>query len=124
MGFRNGGWATCWSIEPKSDTMTQVRVSTSRKDKMSGEYVQDFSGFVSFIGTSAAKKAANLKPRDRIKLGEIEVTTKYDRSADRTYTNFNCYSFDLAEEKEQPAQMSTEPQPDVEDQASQDELPF
>ena len=51
MGFRNGAWATCWAVEPKSDTMTTVRLSTSRKERESGEYAQDFSGFVAFVGT-------------------------------------------------------------------------
>lgn len=86
MGFRKDAWATCWGVEVKSDTLTQVRISTSRKDKQTDEYVQDFSGFVAFVGTAAAKKAAALKEKDRIKLGDVEVTTKYDGDKKVTYS--------------------------------------
>ena len=98
MGFRKDAWATCWGVEPKTETVTQVRLSTSRKDRQTGEYVQDFSGYVSFMGTSAASKAARLKEKDRIKLGDVEVTTKYDATKHVTYTNFKCYNFEMPDE--------------------------
>lgn len=95
MGFRTGSYCKIWSVEPKRDTVTNCRVSISRKDKNTGEYVQDFGGFVSFLGTSAASKAAKLKEGDSIKLGDIDVTNRYDKERQITYTNFNCYSFEL-----------------------------
>lgn len=125
MGFRKDGWATCWDVDVKSDTMTQVRLSTSRKDKQTGEYVQDFSGFVAFVGTAAAKKAAALKEKDRIKLGDVEVTTKYDKDKDVTYTNFKCYNFDVQSEAgTTPAAQNTEPQPSVDEGVDGDRLPW
>ena len=66
MGFRTGAYAKIWKVEPFSDTSTKLRISISRKNKQSGEYEQDFSGFVSAIGTAAAKKAACLKEGDKI----------------------------------------------------------
>lgn len=123
MGFRKDAWATCWSIEPKSDTMTQVRLSTSRKDKATGEYVQDFSGFVAFVGTVAAKQAANLKEKARIKLGDVEVTTKYVKEKEQTYTNFKCYSF-TAQDESQSSSDQSEPQPPVDEGVDDDRLPF
>lgn len=123
MGFRKDAWATCWSIEPKSDTMTQVRLSTSRKDKATGEYVQDFSGFVAFVGTVAAKQAANLKEKARIKLGDVEVTTKYVKEKEQTYTNFKCYSF-TAQDDSQSSSDQSEPQPPVDESVDDDRLPF
>ena len=123
MGFRKDAWATCWSVEPKSDTITQVRLSTSRKDKATGEYVQDFSGFVAFVGTAAAKKAANLKAKDRIQLGDVEVTTKYVKEKDTTYTNFKCYNFTVSDES-QSSSGSTEPQPAIDEGVDDDRLPF
>lgn len=124
MGFRKDAWATCWSIEPKSDTMTQVRISTSRKDKQTGEYVQDFSGFVTFVGTAVAKQAANLKEKDRIKLGNVEVTTKYIKEKEREYTNFKCYSFTVQDSETQSPSEQAEPQPSVDDMIDEDRLPF
>ena len=113
MGFRKDAWATCWNVDSKSDTLTQVRLSTSRKDKQTNAYVQDFSGFVSSIGTAAAKKAAQLKEKDRIKLGDVEVTTKYDSDKNVTYTNFKCYSFTTKNDEDSSLESSLfdDPQP-------------
>lgn len=94
MGFRSNSYATIWSVEPVSDVQTKARISISRKDKQTGEYTDDFSGFVSFFGTAAAKKAAALKERDRIKLGDVDVRSKYDKEKNITYYNFNVYSFE------------------------------
>ena len=57
MGFRTGSYATIWSVESATDTRTKARISISRKNKQTGEYDTDFSGFVDFIGTAAARKA-------------------------------------------------------------------
>ena len=100
MGFRNGSYAKCWSVEPKSNTNTQLRISISRKNKETGEYEQDFSGFVSCIGTAAAKKAANLKEGDTIKLGDVDVSTTYNAERKQTYTNYKVFSFQTNDEVE------------------------
>lgn len=125
MGFRKDAWATCWGVEPKSDTLTNVRISTSKKDKQTGEYNQDFSGFVAFVGTVAAKKAAVLKEKDRIKLGDVEVTTKYDSEKKITYTNYKCYNFELQNEGGSASNTSsTESQPVVDEGLNEDKLPW
>lgn len=96
MGFRSQGYVTVWAVESVSDTFTKGRVSSSRKDKRTGEYVTDFSGYVGFMGTAAASAALKLKERDRIKLGDVDVKQTYDKNKGVTYTNFNIYSFELA----------------------------
>lgn len=75
MGFRTGAFAKVWEVKPFSDTSVKLRLSVSRKNKQTGEYEQDFSGFVNAVGTAAAKKAASLKEGDRIKIGDVDVTT-------------------------------------------------
>lgn len=95
MGFRKDAFCTVWSVEPVSDVQTKARISISRKDKQTGEYTEDFGGFISFFGTAAAKKAATLKERDRIKLGDVDVRSKYDKAKNITYYNFNVYSFEV-----------------------------
>ena len=95
MGFRTGAYAKVWEVTPMSDTSTKVRLSVSRKNKQTNEYEQDFSGFVLAIGTAAAKKAACLKEGERIKLGDVDVTTKYDKEKKVTYTNFKMFSFEV-----------------------------
>ena len=94
MGFRTGAYATVWEVKPASDVRTQVRISTSRKDKQTGEYDTDFSSYVAFVGTATAQKAARLKPRDRIRIGDCEATTKYDKERDTKYYNYTVFTFD------------------------------
>lgn len=93
MGFRNGAYLKVWEIKPKSDVSTQIRGSVSKKNKQTGEYEQDFSGFVSCIGKSAAKKAAGLKEGDRIRLQDVDVSTTYDKENKKQYVNYKCFSF-------------------------------
>lgn len=123
MGFRAGSYAKVWAVEPKSDTNTTVRLSISHKNKNTGEYEQDFSGFVGFVGTVAAKKAACLKEGDRIKLGDVDVTTSYNSEKKVTYTNFKCFSFDV--DGDSQAAVTNEPQPEVDSgETDDDRLPF
>ena len=94
MGFRQGGYMTVWSVEEgKSGKTARVRLSSSRKDKRTGEYVQDFSGFCTFIGP-AHELAGKLRDRDRIKLGECEVTTTYDKEKKVTYVDYKVFDFE------------------------------
>lgn len=127
MGFRKDSFATVWSAEVVSDTLTKVRLSISRKNKQTGEYETDFSGFVSFVGTAAAKKAAALKEKDRIKLGDIDVTNRYDKERNTTFTNFKVFSFEMQGENaaSSPAAASPEPQPQVDGgEVDDSRLPF
>ncbi len=94
MGFRTGAYAKVWEVKPRSDTNVSLRISINRKNKQTGEYEQDFSGFVNAFGTTAAKKAASLKEGDRIKLGDVDVSTRYDKDKKVTYTNFSLFSFE------------------------------
>lgn len=108
-----------------SDTSTKVRMSVSRKNKQSGEYEQDFSGFVLCIGTAAAKKASQLQEGSRIKIGDCDVTTKYDEQKKITYTNFKMFSFEDADgENSSPAEQAA-PEPTVDDgEIDDNRLPF
>lgn len=123
MGFRTGAYAKVWEITPMSDTSTKVRLSVSRKNKQTNEYEQDFSGFVLAIGTAAAKKASCLKQGDRIKLGDVDVATKYDKDKKITYTNYKMFSFETDEGE--TGNRSTEPQPVVDEgEIDDNRLPF
>lgn len=126
MGFRTGAFAKVWKVEPYSDTSTKLRISISRKNKNTGEYEQEFSGFVNAIGTAAAKKAACLKEGSNIKLGDVDVTTKYDADKKITYTNYKVFTFEVDGETTAPAKKATtEPQPVVDSGELDDSrLPF
>lgn len=95
MGFRNGAYATVWETKLGNGNWTDVRLSISRKNK-DGEYETDFSGFVRFIGDAHAG-AAYLGEKSRIKIGECDVTNRYDKEKKVTYTNFAVFSFEDAD---------------------------
>lgn len=121
MGFREGAFATVWEIKATGDSFSKVRVSTSRKDKKTEEYVTDFNGFVSLIGEANKKlslieDALEQGERCRIKLGACDVSNRYDKDAEREYTNFTLFDFEIAgdhasTEKEKPAKSSKKTKP-------------
>lgn len=126
MGFRNGSYAKVWSVEPKSDTNTSVKLSIRRKNKNTGEYETEFSGFVNFYGTVVAKKSACLKEGDSIKLGDVDVTNSYDKESGKSYVNYKCFSFEVADQSATPSNpVPDNPQPQVDSGEVNDErLPF
>ena len=100
MGFRTGAYAKVWSIEPKSDTWTKLRISISRKKKDSDEYIQDYSGFVDVNGTVPAARAAKLSEGDRIRLGELDDLCTYDKEKHAEYNYRKVFSFFTEKDKE------------------------
>lgn len=125
MGFRTGAYAKVWKVEPRSDTNVSLRISISRKNKQTGEYEQDFSGFVSAIGTAAAKRAATLKEGDTIKLGDVDVTTKYDKEKGVERVFYKVFSFEVDGKQTAPTVNNDEPQPTVDSGEVDDaRLPF
>lgn len=123
MGFKNGAYATVWSVESKFNTLTRVRISINRKDKQSGEYEQDFGGYVDFVGTANAHAATRLNEKDRIKLGDVDVTTSYDKEKKISYTNFKVFSFEPVTSNSGNSTKSNADQPDV-DNGEAPDLPF
>ncbi len=95
MGFRKNSWASVWSVEEGRGNTMKVRISTSRKKKDSDEYEQDFSGFCTFIGI-AKVKAEKLKPKDRIKLGDVDVTTWYNKEKGTEYVTYKVFDFETS----------------------------
>ena len=121
MGFRSGSFAKVWQVDPVKSTITKGRISISKKNKQTGQYEQDFGGYVAFLGTTAAEKAAKLKEGDRIKLVDVDVTNNYNKETKQTYTNFNIYSFELDGENQEQSNTRQE----VDDgEADDSRLPF
>ena len=126
MGFRSNTYAKVWGVEPKTETNTNVQLSISRKKKDGSGYDTEFSGFVSFVGTACAKKAAALKEGDRIKLGEVDVTTFFSKEKNQKYTTFKCFTFEDANFSDGGQRVdNTDPQPTVDSGDLDDSrLPF
>ena len=118
MGFRSTARAKVWDVVPKQNNITSVRLSTSRKNKKTDQYEQDFGGFVDFIGTATAAKALNLKKGDLITLGDVSVSNRYDKESGKTSYSFAVFSFEpytpegTAEKK---AAAKADPEPDDDD---------
>ena len=127
MGFHNGAYATVWSVEPgKTDRYKKVRLSVSRKNKQTGKYEQDFSGFCSFVG-NANLAAANLHERDRIRILDCDVTTTYNREKHIEYVNYTVFSFEPSDNAKTGgasySSQSVQGNP-VEGDTQDDDLPF
>lgn len=95
MGFRTGAYATIWEVKPSAN-YSDVKISISKKNKQTEKYEQDFGGYVRFIG-DAHKKVASLKEKDRIKLGDCDVTNTYDKEKKVMYTNYALFTFETTD---------------------------
>lgn len=95
MGFKQDArFVKVWEVENKGNYHI-VSLTSSKKNKDTNEYETDFSSkFVRFVGT-AHEMAKSLKRGDAIKLGSCEVTNKYDKEKNTTYTNYVVYSFEF-----------------------------
>lgn len=129
MGFRKDGFAKVWAVENKGN-YSIVELSTSKKNKTSGEYETDFSNkFVRFIGT-AHTDAAELTRGDSVKLGDCDVTNIYNKDKKETYTNFLVFTFEKQikdqnnTNKEHPTPTSNQGSMKVPENLEEDELPF
>lgn len=92
MGFRTDAYVTVWEVRNKGN-YHEARITSQKKNKQTDKYEQDFSAWVRMIGT-AHTLAEDLKERDKIKLGSIDVTNNYDKEKKVTYTNYCVFSFE------------------------------
>ncbi len=128
MGFRQNGFCSVWSTEEsKSGNTTRVRLSSSRKNKMTDQYEQDFSGFCTLIG-KAHEMAKNLQPKDRIKILECDVGTSYDKEKQKEYVNYKVFDFEMADGNTPGGKSGSGKKPAFEVDAGEpdagDDLPF
>lgn len=87
-------YVTVWDVQA-DEKKVRAQVSSSSKST-EGQWVQDFSDYLTFIG-DAKEAAAKLQRRDRIKINKCKVTNTYDREKKRTYYNFTVLDFELAD---------------------------
>ena len=124
MGFRTDSYAKVWKVENKGN-YHNVQLSVSKKDKSTDKYIQDFGGFVRFVGT-AHKLAESLKEGDKIKIGSCDVSNTYNKEKGITYYNFAVFSYEMADgnnnNKNESSSKSKENQSD--DIGNEEELPF
>lgn len=100
MGFKNSAVATIWKIKDSDgeNRFRDVQISTSRKNKKTGEFESDFSGYVRFVA-NAVVGVENLKEKDRIVLKNVDVSRKYDKKKGKEFVNFTVFEWEMAEKK-------------------------
>lgn len=123
MGFRKGAYATVWAAEKGSGNYTDVRLSISKKNKQTDKYETDFSGFVRFVGT-AHQNVGSLKERDRIRIGDCEVTNSYNKEKNVTYTNYAVFSFEKVDNNGVQGKSDDKAFTNSHDEIDDAELPF
>ena len=98
--FANGYYAKIWKIKEISGNYSDIRISTSVKNKDTGKYEQDFGAFVRMVG-QAHQQMSYLNEGDRFKIVRCGVTNKYDKEKDVTYTNYRIFEIELQDDQEE-----------------------
>jgi hypothetical protein len=112
-------YATLWSIEDKG-TYSLVRMSTSRKDKNTGQYVNSNWSWVRFVKT-AHEKLADVKVRDRITITSMSFSNEpYVKDGETCYPkNPSLVVFDFQTEAQDNSEgYDAAPQVEEETEAS------
>ena len=127
MSFRNNAYATVWEVKPTNGPSWRARISTSYKDKNTGEYISDFGEYV-FLSGQAAQKANTLKEKDRIRLLDTSATSKYDKEKKVCSYSFTVWDFEsIGRDGGTGNRQTSSAQPKAQPAAapaSDDELPF
>ena len=93
MGFRQGAYAKIWEIEDKGNYHV-AQMSISRKNKDTGVYDTEWqNNFVRLVGT-AHQQIATMDISRNVKIGSCDVTNKYDKDKNTTYTNYVVFNFE------------------------------
>ena len=98
--FGAGSWAKIWEIKAINEKYSDIRISTSKKDK-DGNYVQDFGGYVRMVG-KAHSQMSYLSEGDRFKIERCGVENHYDKAKKITYYNFVIFEIEAEESEGAP----------------------
>ena len=99
--FSVGSYAKIWKIKEISDKYSDIRISTSKKDKATEQYEQDFGAFVRMVG-QAHEQMSYLSEGDKFKILRCGVTNKYDKEKNVTYTNYVIFEIEADDPADQP----------------------
>lgn len=94
--FAAGAYAKIWEIKAINGKYSDIRISTSKKDKNTGEYSQDFGGFVRMVG-QAHSQMSYLHEGDKFKIVRCGVENSYNKEKKTTYNNFIIFEIEAEE---------------------------
>lgn len=100
MGLKTNAYATIWEVRERNGR-TEAKISTSRRNRDTGSYETDWSDWMTLYGDAA--QLASAPARTRIRIGDFDVTNKYDKEKKKMYTNYRLYSYADANSPAQPA---------------------
>ena len=99
--FSVGAYAKIWEIKAINANYSDIRISTSKKDKNTGEYTQDFGGYVRMVG-QAHEQMSYLSEKDSFKIVRCGVENRYDKEKKTTYNNFVIFEIETDSDKKAP----------------------
>lgn len=108
MGFSVGSFAKIWEIKEIKDKYSDIRISTSVKNKTTEQYEQDFGGFVRLVG-QAHQQLKYLSEGDRFKILKCTATNKYDKDKKQTFYNFLIFEIEAEDPGEDKSSNSDNP---------------
>ena len=98
MAFGNGQFMKIWEVADKG-SYTEVSMSSSKKNKQTGEYETDFSSkYVRFVGNA---KLQNPMKGQRIKITECAVQNVYYKNGERQFLKnpvFCVFAYELQQD--------------------------
>lgn len=93
MGFGTRKFAHIWKLENKGNYHV-AEMSTRKKNKETDQYETDWANkFVRLVGT-AHQQADSLDISKNVKIGACEVTNRYNKEKNTTYTNYVIFGFE------------------------------
>lgn len=95
MGFRNDAYATVWDSKEGKGNYNDIQLSISKKNKQTGKYETEFSGWVRFVGD--AKELGLLPKMTRIQIKSCDLTNFYSKEKDAVYWNPVVFQADIVE---------------------------
>jgi hypothetical protein len=108
MGFGTGKFGRVWKIENKGNYHV-AEMSTSKKNKQTDQYETDWANkFVRLVGT-AHNQIESMDISKSVKIGACEVTNKYDKEKNTTYTNYVIFGFEDVDGGNQATKPNTKP---------------
>lgn len=99
MGLKANAFATVWETRERNGRI-EARMSTSYRNRETNAYITDWSEWMTLYGE--AKRLTELPARSRIKIGDFDVTNKYDKDKQKMYTNYRLFSFETVTSKTAP----------------------
>lgn len=93
MGFRTGAYAKVWAVAKDQSGHVTAEMSTSKKNKDTGKYENDWSNkYVRLFG-EAAKASEKLERGATVRIGDCDVTNYFSKEKNTLYTNYTIFTF-------------------------------